>query len=186
MPIPKILPEQFHTYKEAEKGVFGLFDGPDEILEAAEKTKEKGYRGFECYTPYPVHGLDDATGIARSGIPWITFFMGIFGCFMGYLFPYLVHSVDWPINFSGKDLNAWPAYVPVIFEVTVFFAAISSGVAFLYLSGCFSNPLRKPLHKDITSHKFALWIPADATGYKEEEVKTFITGLGAKEVTVVK
>jgi hypothetical protein len=76
--------EQFHTYQETTNGVFGLFDTPDEILEAAEKTKEKKYTGFDCLTPFPVHGLDEAMGLPRSGIPWVSFFMGLVGCTFGF------------------------------------------------------------------------------------------------------
>lgn len=186
MPIPKITADQFHCYKETEKGVFGLFDEPEQIIEAAQKTKEKNYTGFDCFTPLPVHGLDDAMGVARSGIPWITFFLGLFGCIAGYAFPYLVHVIDWPMNYSGKVLNSWPAYVPIIFEMTIFAAGITSALAMMFLAGLFSNPFRKPLHPDLTSHKFALWIPSSSKNYKEEEVVAFIKSLGAKEVTVVK
>ncbi|MEM7181097.1 MAG: DUF3341 domain-containing protein [Spirochaetota bacterium] len=185
MAIPKITADQFHTYQETESGVFGLFDEPGQIMEAATKTREKNYTGFDCFTPFPVHGLDDAMGLARSGIPWITFFMGIFGCFIGYLFPYLVHVIDWPLNYAGKALNAWPAFVPIIFELTVFMAGVLSGLS-LFFFARLNNPFRKPLHKDITSHKFALWIPSSAKGYKEEEVVAFLEELGAGEVTVVK
>jgi len=177
--------EQFHTYQETEKGVFGLFDTPEQILHAAEKTKEKNYEGFECFTPFPVHGLDDAMGLPRSGIPWVSFFMGVFGCTFGFLFPYLLHAHDWQINFSGKALNAWPAYIPVVFEVTVFMAGMSGAFTLFYLARL-GKPDRKPLHPDITSHKFALWIPATSPNYKESEVVEFIKSLGAKEVTVVK
>lgn len=176
--------EQFHSYEETEKGVFGLFDTPKEILEAAEKTKQKNYQGFDCFTPYPVHGLDDAMGLPRSGIPWVSFFMGLFGCTMGFLFPYLVHAHDWQINFSGKALNAWPAYVPVIFEMTVFMSGMSTAFALFYLLKVKGN--RKPLHPDITSHRFALWIPASSPNYKEEEVVTHLKSLGAKDITVLK
>ncbi|MCB1177089.1 MAG: DUF3341 domain-containing protein [Leptospiraceae bacterium] len=177
--------EQFHAYPETEEGVLGLFDSPEEIMEAAEKTRDKNYTGFDCFTPFPVHGLDDAMGLPRSGIPWISFFMGIFGCTFGFLFPYLTHAHDWQINFSGKALNAWPAYVPIIFEVTVFFAGMSAAVA-LFILARLGKGSRKPLHPDLSSHRFGLWIPSTAPNYKQEEVVEFIKSLGSKEVTVVK
>lgn len=70
--------EQFHKFEETSSGVFGLFDTPAEIISAAAKTKEKNYTDFDCFTPYPVHGLDDAMGLPRSGLPWVTFFYGTF------------------------------------------------------------------------------------------------------------
>lgn len=168
-----------------EEGVFGLFDTPDAIIHAAEKTKEKNYEGFDCLLPYPVHGIDEAMGTPRSGLPWVTFFAGIFGCTIGILFQYLTHAHDWPLNIAGKSLNAWFAYVPIIFELTVFAAGIYTVVALFFLSGL-PKANRRILHKDITSHKFALWIPKHAKGYNESEVVSFIKGLGGTEVTVVK
>jgi hypothetical protein len=177
--------EQFFEYKETEQGVFGLFDSSEEILGAAQKTKDKNYTDFDCLTPYPVHGLDDAMGLNRSGIPWVSFFMGLFGCTAGFGFQYLTHANDWQINFSGKALNAWPAYIPITFEVTVFMAGVSAALLMFSLAKL-GNPSRKPLHPDITSHKFALWIPSSSSNYNQDEVVNFIKSLGAKEVTVVR
>jgi hypothetical protein len=177
--------EQFFTYQETDKGIFGLFDTPEEIIHAAEKAKEKAYTDFDCLTPFPVHGLDAAMGLPRSGIPWVSFFMGLAGCSFGFGFQYLTHAHDWGLNFSGKALNAWPAYIPITFETTVFFAGMSAAASLFVLSKL-GVASRKPLHPEITSHKFALWIPASSNNFTEEDVVKFLNGLGAKEVTVLK
>ena len=181
MYLPK--KEQFHSYTETEDGVFGLFDSEGEILEAAKKTRDAGkYTGFDVITPYPIHHMDDAMGLPRSGIPWVTFIMGLLGCTVAFSFQYLVHTQDWPLNIAGKPFNSWPAFIPVTFELTIFFAGFSS-VLSLFLLGKMFNFSRKPLHPDLTSHRFALWIPKSAPGYNE--ASSFIQGLGAKDVTVV-
>ncbi|MDZ4725829.1 MAG: DUF3341 domain-containing protein [Leptospira sp.] len=183
MYLPKS--EQFHKYNEADEGVFGVFETPEAIIHAAEKTKEKNYEGFDCLLPYPVHGIDEAMGTPRSGLPWVTFFAGLFGLLIGTSFQYLTHAYDWPMNIAGKSLNAWFAYVPIIFEITVFSAGIYTVVALAYLCGI-PKATRRILHKDFTSHRFGLWIPKSAKGYNESEVVSFIKGLGGQEVTVVK
>lgn len=182
MYLPKL--EQFHKHKEMDEGVLGIFETPEAIMEAAEKTKEKGYIGFDCLLPFPVHGIDEAMGTPRSGLPWVTFFAGLFGCLIGILFQGLTHSYDWPLNIAGKALNAWYAYVPIIFELTVFSAGIYTVVALLFLAGL-PSPSRRILHKDLTSHRFGLWIPKSAKGYVESDVVSFVKGLGGTEVTVV-
>lgn len=182
MYLPKL--EQFYKYKEMESGVLGIFDSPSAIIEAAEKTKVKGYEGFDCLLPYPVHGIDEAMGTPRSGLPWVTFFAGLFGCTIGISFQYLTHAVDWPLNIAGKALNAWYAYVPIIFELTVFSAGIYTVVSLLFLAGL-PKPGRRILHKDLTSHKFGIWVPKDAKGYNETEVVSFLKSIGGTEVTVV-
>ncbi|URD69275.1 DUF3341 domain-containing protein [Leptospira borgpetersenii] len=177
--------EQFHTFEETSAGVFGLFDTPAEIIAAAAKTKEKNYTGFDCFTPFPVHGLDDAMGVPRSGLPWVTFFMGLFGCAVGFGMQYLTHKFDWPINISGKNLNAWFAYIPITFEFTVFMAGIGTAAAMFFLTKL-PKVNRRILHPDITTDKFALWIPSSSKDYKEDEVVNFIKSLGGKNVEVVK
>ncbi len=176
--------EQFHKYKEMNEGVLGIFDTPEEILEAAKKTTEKKYEGYDCILPYPVHGIDEVMKTPRSGLPWVTFFMGLFGCLMGFSFQYLTHSYDWPLNIGGKSLNAWFAYIPITFEMTVFCAGMYTFGVFCYLAGL-PKVGRKIHHPDLTSHKFGLWIPSDAKGYREDEVFSFVKSLGAKEVIKV-
>ena len=177
--------EQFFKFEETEEGVFGLFDSGDEIIEAAKKTKEAGFKDFDCLTPYPVHHLDDAMGLARSGIPWFTFVFGTLGCIIGFLVQFLTHGYDWPINISGKSLYAWYAYIPVTFEFTIFWAALSSAFVLFYLAKL-PKINRKVLHPDITTDKFALWIPTSSFGDKSSrEVFKFIEDLGSKHTEVV-
>jgi hypothetical protein len=176
--------EQFHKYKEMNQGVLGVFDTEAEIMDAAKKTFEKKYEGFDCLLPYPIHGIDEVMGTPRSGLPWVTFFMGVIGCIMGFSFQYLTHQYDWPLNIGGKSLNAWFAYIPITFEMTVFCAGMYTFATFCYLAGL-PKLGRKVLHPDLTSHKFGLWIPASAPGYKQDEVVSFVKSLGAKQVEVV-
>jgi hypothetical protein len=176
--------EQFHKYKEMNEGVLAIFDTEKEIVEAAKKTFEKKYEGYDCILPYPIHGIDEIMGTPRSGLPWVTFFMGVFGLFMGFYFQYLTHSHDWALNIGGKSLNAWYAYIPITFEMIIFCAGIYTFVAFCYLAGI-PKLGRKIHHPDLTSHKFGLWIPSDAKGYKQDEVIHFVKSLGAKQVEVV-
>lgn len=98
---------------------------------------------------------------------------------------YLTHKFDWSLNISGKNLNAWFAYIPITFEFTVFMAGVGTAVAMFFLARL-PKLNRKVLHPDITTDKFALWIPSSSKGYKEDEVLNFIKGLGAKYVEVVK
>ena len=175
--------EQFFTYEETVDGVFGLFDTEEEIMSAAEKARDAGkYAGFDVFTPYPIHGMDQAMGLSRSGIPWLTFLAGMIGVTVAFSFQYLVSTIDWPLNIGGKPFNSWPAFVPIMFELTIFMAGFTTVFSVLGYGRLF-NFQRKPLHPDLTSHRFALWIPSNAPGFSD--AKSFIEGLGAKEVKVV-
>ena len=177
--------DQFFKYEETGDGVLAVFDTAEEIKKAATKTRDKGYKGFDCYTPYPVHGLEDDMGLARSGIPWITLVMGAFGCVLGFGVQYLTHVHDWPLNVAGKALNAWYAFIPVTFEATVFWAGLSTAFS-LFVLGGMPKVNRKILNPRFTSDKFGLWIPSSAQGYSESEALKFAQSLGAQEVKVVK
>ncbi len=164
-----------------QRGVAGLWSDEEKILEAAIKMKEAGYKKFDTITPFPVHGMEEAIGIKRSCIPWVTFIAGLTGCSLGLYFQYWTSAVSWPINVGGKPLFSLPAFIPVTFEVTVLFAALFSVGAMFLLNGL---PKINPpvIDKDLTSHKFALWVPETEEFYSVEKVEAFLKELGAEEV----
>ncbi|MCJ8275955.1 MAG: DUF3341 domain-containing protein [Bdellovibrionales bacterium] len=164
-----------------QSGVAGLFSDDEKILEAANKMREAGYKKFDAITPFPVHGMEEAVGIKRSGIPWVTFVMGVTGMSLGMYFQYWTSAVDWAINVGGKPFFSIPAFIPVTFELTILFAALSSVGAMIVLNGLpkVNPPIIDP---DLTSHKFALWVPDNEDGYDAAKVEAFMKELGAEEV----
>lgn len=164
-----------------KNGVAGIWSDEHKVLEAAKKVYGAGYRKFDAITPYPVHGMEDAIGIRRSSIPWVTLIFGLFGGGFGIFFQWYVAAYDWPINIGGKPFFSLPAFIPVTFETTVLFAALTSVLAMIIFNGLPKvNP--KILHPDLTSHKFAILIFEDDNGYEESKVENFLRTLGAEEV----
>ena len=163
-------------------GVAGIFSDDEKILEAAGKMKEAGYKKFDApITPFPVHGMEEAIGIKRSVIPYITFGAALLGGSLGMWFQYWTSAVNWPINVGGKPMFSLPAFVPVAFETTILFAALFSVGAMVLLNGLpkVDPPVIDPA---LTSHKFALWVPEDEENYSPEKVESFLKELGAEEV----
>lgn len=162
-------------------GVAGIFTDDDKILSAAAKMRDAGYKDFDAITPFPVHGMEDAIGIKRSWIPWVTFIMGLIGCFCGIYLQYWTSAVSWAINVGGKPFFSLPAFIPVTFECTVLFAALSSVITMFALNGLpkVNPPIIDP---DLTSHKFALWVPDTEQGYDAAKVESFMKELGAEEI----
>ncbi len=189
-----------YTYRETTKGVFGLFDSPEKISGAAKKAHEKGYTNFDCFTPFPVHGLELDMGFKRSKVPYITFFMGLTGLAIAFILQSMVHEQviprwweffdpypnlrSYPLNIGGKPTFSWPAMIPICFELTVLIGGHSTVIGLILLARLY-RPFRKVLHPDLTNDKFGLWIPSDSAQYSEESVKQFLTELGAKEITTV-
>ena len=152
-------------------------------IEAARKAKAQGYDKLDAISPYPLHDIDGVLGIPRSFIPWVTFVMGLSGCTFGVWFTWWTHSVNWQLIIGGKPYFAFPAYIPIVFECTILFGALSSVAAMFFLNGLPSvdPPVIDP---DLTSHKFALYVPEDDKQYNEEKLKSLFKELGAEEVKV--
>ena len=162
-------------------GVCGIFDDSHALLTAAQKTKAAKYASFDTFSPFPIHGMDDAMGIKRSPIPYVTFGAGMVGFLFAFGFQYWTSAVDWPLNISGKPFNSWPAFVPIMFEVTVLFGALCTFGA-LILFCRLPNLSRRAIDPGFTRDRFGLLIDAP---FDEKEVSEFLKKLGAKEIRKV-
>lgn len=116
-------------------GVLAEFAEGDELVAAAGTVHEAGYRHVEAYSPLPVEGLAEALGFQRTGLPLVVLCGGIVGCLCGYALQYYTTVVAYPLNIGGRPLNSWPSFVPVMFEVTVLFAALSAVLGMLGMNG---------------------------------------------------
>lgn len=162
-------------------GTAGLWEDEKQWIEAARKSREAGFEGIEAISPYPVHGIDEALEIPRSFIPWVTFTLGLTGCLFGVWFTWWVSAVDWPLIIGGKPFWSLPAFIPVIFELTILFAALSSVATLIVICGLpkVDPPVIDPA---LTSHKFALFVPQNARGYDAARLEQIFREQGALEV----
>lgn len=164
-----------------KNGMAAIFDSEELILKAAKKTKDMGFSKFDAITPYPVHGMEEACGIKRSWIPYVTFVAGSVGLLSGLLLTWWTSAVDWALNVGGKPFFSLPAFIPIMFELTILFAALTSVGALFYACGL---PKVDPpiIHPDLTCSKFAIFIPQDDTGYDEAKITDMFKSLGALEI----
>lgn len=162
-------------------GVVGIWLDDHEAVAAATKVREAGYKKFDAITPFPVHGMEEAIGIKRSWIPWVTFVAGLTGLGSGIALTFWTSAVDWAINVGGKPFFSGPAFVPIMFELTILFAALSSVGALFFACGM---PKIDPaiIDPDLTCHKFALFIPDTEVNYDVSRAEQLLKQVGAKEV----
>ena len=162
-------------------GIAGLWDDEHKLVEAARKVKAEGFSNIEAISPYPLHDIDEALDIPRSFIPYITFALGSTGCLFGIWFTWWTSAVDWPLIIGGKPMWSLAAFIPVIFECTILFSALSSVIAMLIINGLpkVDPPVIDPA---LTSHKFALFIPENASGFSADKLESLFKSLGANEV----
>ncbi|MEX0716375.1 MAG: DUF3341 domain-containing protein [Planctomycetaceae bacterium] len=166
-------------------GVLAEFSDAEALVRAATRTRETGYRRFEAYTPFPVHGLAEATGFRRTGLPAVVLAGGIFGCVGGFALQYWVSVIAYPLNIGGRPLNSWVSFIPVTFETTVLCAALAAVLGMLALNG-----LPRPHHPlfgvpqfdHVTRDKFFLCIEAADERFDVDAARRFLLELGASEV----
>ena len=169
-------------------GIMAEFDSPTELVAAARKTYEAGYRRINGYSPFPIEELSEAIGFTRTGLPLIVLLGGIFGGLAGYFLQYWTEVIDYPLNVGGKPPNSWPAFIPITFEMTVLCAAFAAVLGMLAL-----NKLPQPYHPVFNAPNFALAtrdrfflvIEANDPKFKHEEVTEFMKSLDARNVSDV-
>jgi hypothetical protein len=176
--------QRSHTY-----GVLAEFETSEQLIHAAEKTREAGYKRIDAYAPFPVEGLSEALGLKRNLVPLITLLGGLCGGLGGFGLEYWCSAITYPLNIGGRPLNSWPAFIPVTFELTVLGASISAVLGMLAL-----NKLPQPhhpifnndrFHKHASNDRFYLCIEARDPKFNLAESTKFLQGLHAAYVSEV-
>jgi hypothetical protein len=168
----------------SNKVIYGIFDDEQLLLDSVKHVRSKDISIKEVYTPFPVHGLDHALGLERTKLAIAAFIYGVIGCAAAILMTYYIMILDWPQNIGGKPSFAYylnmPAFVPIIFEMTVLFAAHLMVITYFFRSKLF--PGQKASNPDLrtTDDKFLMEIESD----DEKSVSAILKETGATEITV--
>jgi hypothetical protein len=162
--------------------IVGIFDDESVLLSAVKKVRGSDVKIHECYTPYPVHGLDDELGYKRSRISIAAFMFGITGTCLAFLMMIYMMGIDWPMIIGGKDYVAIPSFVPVGFEVTVLLAALGMVATFFVISNL--KPYGKPRIYDIrsTDDKHVMAIDLAKNKKSTDELSSILKESGAVEI----
>ncbi len=166
-------------------GLCGFFKDDVALLKAADEAYKGGYRRFDVISPFPIHGMDDAMRLRRSWIPYVTFVAGLTGCGIALGLQWYTSAWDWPINVGGKPMFSLPAFVPILFELTVLIGGLATAGALFFACGLpkIDPPIIDP---DLTSHKFALFIPENDMGYEQARTEGFLKSIGADSIKHVR
>ncbi|MHC4941615.1 MAG: DUF3341 domain-containing protein [Planctomycetota bacterium] len=166
-------------------GIAGLYDDADSLVAAARKVRDEGYKHWDCHTPYPVHGLDQAMGIKASPIPYITITAGFFGVIAALLMQGWMSAVDYPVRIGGKPMFSWPAFVPICFELFVLFAALATMGSILYFCKLvrWNSPLNDSgIMQEVTTHRFGVVIEARDPMFSEARAWELLADAECKDI----
>jgi hypothetical protein len=166
-------------------GIIARFESAADILSAAEKTRDAGYKKFDCHSPFPIHGMDKAMGLKRSGLGWLVGVAGIIGTSSALALQWWTSTIDYPIVISGKPLFSFQAYVPVTFAVGVLLSAFTALIGMLILNG-----LPRWFHPVFYSDKFSRFsddgffisVEADDPKFDPQQTSKFLESIGGKDI----
>lgn len=180
-------------------GLLAEFATPGDLMHAAEEVRKQGFRWWDCHTPFPVHGLDRAMGVRPTILPLLVFGAGATGTTVGFLLQTftnatsltvwaLVWVTGYPFKISGKPMLSMPAFIPVMFELTILLAALTAVFGMLILNGL--PRLHHPLfHSErflrASDDRFFIAIEAKDPKFSRARTESFLRSLNAVAVEAV-
>ncbi len=163
-----------------KKFVVGCFDTEDTLFPAVKKVRTAGYKIKDVYTPFAVHGLDHALGERETSLHTAGFIYGITGTITAISGISWVFTKSWPLDIGGKPHFALPAWIPIIFELTVLFSAVGMVLTFCYLCQLAPFVKKHHFHPRATDDLFVMVIECtDKTN--TADLETFLQNSGAVE-----
>ncbi len=162
--------------------VLGIYDDEDVLLSAIAKVRDSGVKIQEVYSPFPVHGIDDALGYKRTRLPIAAFLFGLLGTSLALTMQIWMLGFDWPMIIGGKNFVSLPPFVPVTFELTVLLAALGMVGTFMIVSDL--KPYKTPRLMDIriTDDKHVMAIDLSSNSLAKEDIRKIVGDTGASEV----
>ena len=165
------------------KTIYGVFDDEEILLSSVKEIRSQDIEIKEVYTQFPIHGLDKALGLKETRMGVTAFIYGFIGVTFGALLIYYIMIVNWPQNIGGKPSHTFyhnlPSFVPVLFEMTVMFAAHLMSITYLIRCGLFPGAKSDSPDKRTTDDKFLMEILVDEN---INEIKEILKKTGASEV----
>jgi Protein of unknown function (DUF3341) len=169
-------------------GLLAEYKSSDALIEAAKQAYARGYRRMDAYSPLPVEGLAEAIGFHSNRLPLIVLIGGLMGGIGAFLMMWFSAAINYPLNVGGKPLLSWPAFVPIMFELTILAAAFATVFGMLGLNG-----LPMPYHPlfavpDFTRasrSRFFLCIESADPLFDADETRTFLESLEPRRVLEV-
>jgi len=180
--------DELKNKNEVIHGLLAEFENPAALLAAAEKVREAGYRKFDCHSPFPIHGMDQAMGLRRSPLGYIVFAVAAAALTAGVTLEWWTSTVAYPLVISGKPFFSYQAYGPVAFAIMVLCSAFTAVLGMLAL-----NRLPKFFHKLFHSRNLeramddGFFISVDSTdpNFDLQQTGNFLNSIGAKNIEVI-
>jgi hypothetical protein len=169
-------------------GIMAEFDNTADVLHAAQKVCAAGFRKWDVFTPFPIHGMDKAMGIKNSKVGWFAFIGGVTGYTSGMLMIWWMNAVDYKILVGGKPMFSPFAAFPVSYELTILFGAFGAilGMFFLNRMPKLHHPLLKNKRFALATHdRFFVVIETADPKYSPTETRKLLEAAGSAHISMV-
>ncbi len=170
-------------------GLIAEFDTPAATMHAAEKVRDAGFRKWDVYSPFPVHGMDNAMGLKNSKVGWFAFLGGVTGYTSGMLMIWFMNAIDYPLLVGGKPMFSPFGAFPPSYELTILLGSFGSLFGMLFLNRL--PRLHHPLLKNrrftsgVTHDRFFIVIETADSKYSEAETRKLLEEAGSKHIETV-
>jgi hypothetical protein len=141
---------QAHVEQHRCFGVLAEYPDGDSLMAAIKDAQAYGFTKMEAYTPLPMHDIAHQLGY-KNRLPLLVLIGGLVGAALGFGMQYYASVVHYPVNIGGRPLNSWPSFIPVTFEMTILFAALTAVLGMFALNG-----LPRPHHPVFSAEGFEL------------------------------
>ncbi len=170
------------------EGVIAEFDNPAALIDAAEKMRDSEYTKFDCHSPFPIHGMDEAMGEKRSILGWIVAPVAFSMVLFGFLFEGWTSTIAYPLVISGKPLFSYQAFGAVAFALMVLTSAGASLFGMLALNKLprFHHPVfYSDRFAKVTDDAFFVSIEAKDAKFDEKDTVAFLKSIGGREIELL-
>jgi hypothetical protein len=166
----------------AKEYLVATFDAPKTLLIAVTTMRAHGFKIYDVYAPFPVHGLDEAMGLRRSRLAFVTMAAGLVGLVAAFSFQFYAAVFDWSLNVGGKPNNSTLAFIPITFEITILCSGLATAAAFFLRSGLFPGAPVRLAAPRVTNDVFAIALRWRSTVFDTGEARRLLQDSGALDV----
>jgi hypothetical protein len=166
-------------------GLLAEFETVEEIISACEKVRDAGFKKWDAFAPFPVHGLNDAMGIKHTRLPLVVLGSGAVGAGCALLLQWWMDAHNYKFLISGKPFMSLPAFIPITFEITILFGAFAAFIGMLAFNNLpmYYHPLfRSERFRRATSDRFFIAIESGDPLFDEERTTQLLFGAGAHDI----
>ena len=169
-------------------GILAEFDNTTDVIHAAEKVRDAGFRKWDVFTPFPIHGMDKAMGLKNSKVGWFAFLGGVTGYTSGMVMIWWMNAVDYKLVVGGKPMFSPYGAFPPSYELTILLGAFGAlfGMLFLNKLPRLHHPLLKHRRFGLATHdRFFVVIETADPKYSPTETRKLLEAAGSAHIDMV-